>query len=247
MSDVSRNWKLSVAHQQFSLPETLIYYMTKNPPSSKLYNKLIKCCKYFWLKNPVFTLKWMVHYRRLIWQTDEINGFPVRWHSFQTEDMHEKLWINERLAIIDENKSLASSVIPRIYRCDLLDLDLSFQTLSFDEFQVFNSSGSIEKLCLHRTLVKTGDGNVVPIEKFIELLPNLQEFEYRNVTTEDGLHSITSETAANLVAIPHFPRLITFNIYAIPESFNIEAFFAVPKVSFNFMLIQFLFNWKYLF
>ena len=230
MSDVVKDWKLTAFHQKFSLPEALIYYIAKNPPSAKFYEKLIKCCQYFWLKNPIITLDGLSwYYRGKYWGTYKMNGFGER-QRFEIENLNEKLWIYQTLSVRnDQNQFLASSLIPRIYMCNLTRLYLSDQTLSFDELKKFISPDSLECLDLHKTIVKNDNGTVVPMENLIELLPNLQSFQYRNVTTEDGLRTITSETAAKLNAIPHFPR--RFYIFQIPESFDIDAFFSAPKVS----------------
>ena len=151
MPTVSSEWKLSAVHQRFSLPEALVFYMTKNPPSPEVYNKLIKCCKYFWLKNPVITLNSLrrcIHYK--YWKTEKVNGFR-ECQKLQTKNLIEKLWINQDLIICnDRNQFLASLIIPRIYRCDLTYLSFAFQTVSFDEFKVFTSSGSLESLYIRR-------------------------------------------------------------------------------------------------
>ena len=79
--------------------------------------------------------------------------------------------------------------------------------------------------------MKNDDGSIVPIEKLIELSPKLQNFCFINVPGDDGLQMITSETAAKLVALPHFPQFDRFAMIGVPESFDIDAFFAIPKVS----------------
>ena len=232
MSDVVRNWKLSVIQQQFSLPEALIYYIAKNPLSPKLYNKLIKCCKYFWLKHPVLPLNGLYRYDYGgFWKTYKLNGFQG-FQMLKLENFQEKLWIHQEMSVCDHrNRLMASFLIPKIYRCDLNELRLLDQTLSFDELQKLTSSDSMEILCISRTVVKNDDGSIIPIEKLIEVLPKLQLFIYDNVPGEDGLRTITSETAANLNAIPHFPKIESITIKKIPESFDFDAFFAAPKVS----------------
>ena len=207
--------------------------MAKNPPSPEVYNKLIKCCKYFWLKNPVITLNSLGRtIREKYWKTNKMNGFR-NCQKLQTENMVEKLWIHNQVSISNkENQFMASTIIPKIYRCDLTHLSLSFQSLSFNEFKLFTSSGSLETLRLHKTSVKNDDGSIVPIEKLIELSPKLQSFDCHSVSTvEGGLQTITSETAAKLVALPHFPQMKRFYFFGVPELFDIEAFFATPKVS----------------
>ena len=240
MSDLSRRLETTAVYQRFSLPGNLVFYMSKNSPSPKVYNKLIKCCKYFGSKNSVITLKDLyLRWRSKCWATIQRTGFQES-RNFTIENLNENLWIYRDLTIgKDEDHFLASSLIPKIYRCNLILLSLSFQIISFDEFKKFTSSESLEELYLEKTTVKNDDGSIVPIEKLIELLPNLQELRYYNVSIDDGgLQTITSETAANLVAIPHFPKMKFLYIYEIDESFDIEAFFATPKVNtfmFNYL------------
>ena len=232
MTEFSSDWKLTATRQRFSLPQTLVYYIAKNPPSPEFYNKIIKCCKYFWLKNPVITLNELRHYYNDIGiLRSETTIGSANIINAQLENVVDKLWIHQKLIVGDEQKQLlASSLMPKIYRCDLTSLSLGFQNICFDDFKVFISSGSLEYLGLHKTIVEADDGIIVPIEELIELLPNLQEFVFSNVTTDEGLQTITSKTAANLIAIPNFPKVQIFRLYKIPELFNFEAFFTVPKV-----------------
>ena len=231
-SKVSTEWKLSTIKQRFTLPEALVFYMAKNPPSPEVYHKLIRCCKYFWLKNPVIALKDLYRHRHgKYWKTIKINGFEVN-QTFKVKNLNEKLWIYHQVSIYNEkNQFLASSLAPRIiFRCDLTSLGLGCQSLSFDEFQKVTSSFSFKSLFLKKTMIKNSDGTVVAIEKIIQSLPNLRTFYYINVSSEDRQQTITSETAANLIVIPHFPKIKNFTMEKIPESFDIEAFFATPKV-----------------
>ena len=231
MSEISNELTLSVIKQHFSLPAAFVYYMAKNPPSPEVFHKLIRCCKYFWLKNPVITLnQFGLSVYDKNWITDKINGVE-KLQLLKIENVKDKLWIHRDLVIhCKYDDFLASSLIPKIYRCDLVYLRLEYQTLSFDEFKKFTSSGSLKKLELRETTVKNDDGSIVPIEKLIELLPNLLSFDYFNFPGNDGLQTITSETSANLNKIRHFPKMQRFYIYEIPESFDFEAFFATPKV-----------------
>ena len=236
--------KLSAVHQRFSLPEALVYYMAKNPTSPEVYHKLIKCCKYFWLKNSVITLSNLDHsIDDTYWVTHKIYGLEG-FKKLKIENLSEKFWIHQRVSVCDiRNQLIASSLIMKIYRCDLTRLDFTCQTVSFSEFQRFTSSGSLEILYLYKTTVRNDDGTIIPIEKLIELLPRLQRLYYDNVRGDDGRQAITSETAANLNAIPHLPKIKIFTIKNIPESFNIDEFYAVPKVrTFIECLINYLIN-----
>ena len=235
MPDLQERLKSSSIYQRFSLPEALVFYMAQNPLSPKLYHKLIRCCKYFWLKSSIITLHSLhrpdgsSQYDKF-WKAFKINGFYV-FQKFKIDNVNEKYWFYQKMFIEDKHDQfLASSIVPRIYRCDLIRLELFYQILSFDEFQKFTSSVLLRILYLHKTIVKNEDGTIVPIEKLMKLLPNLQTFYYGNVSGDDGLQTITSETAANLNTNPHFSQMESFYMYGIPESFDIDAFFATPKV-----------------
>ena len=231
MSELSKRLNASSFYQRFSLPEDTIVHIAMNPPSPEVFHKLIKCCKYFWLKNRVITLNGLYRFRNDEYcMTDKINGFE-KIQKFKIENVNKKLWIYRNVYVLGrQNGLMASSIIPRIYRCDVSKLTLEFQSISFEEFRKLTSSGSFKSLYFFATIVKNDDGTIVPIEKLIEFLPKLQKLIYENVHGQDGLQTITSETAAKVVALPHFPKMKRFDIYRIPESFDIEAFFATPKV-----------------
>ena len=236
MPVLSKEWKLSAVYQQFSLPEALVFYIAKNPPSPEVFNKLIKCCKYFWLKNPTITLHdscYSGDYTRPFWLHWGINGFQND-TQFKMGNVNEKLWIYGWLFVFtDQDNFLTSTFIPKIYRCDLTSLDLSFQMITFADFK-FLASDFLLTVNLNETTVKNADGTIVPIEKLIEMVPNLLEFSFVNVRTEEGLQTITSETAAKLVAIKHFRDIDRLSISGIPDSFNIDTFFETPKVSLGY-------------
>ena len=76
MPKISRESKLSAVKQRFTLPEAFVFYVAKNPTSPKVYHKLIRCCKYFWLKNPIITLNSLRRWSNdEYWRTDKINGY----------------------------------------------------------------------------------------------------------------------------------------------------------------------------
>ena len=220
MSELSKRLKASFFCQRFALPEDTIVHIAMNPPSPEVYNKLDKCCKYFWLKKPLITFNGLDH--------GGINGFsPVS--KFNIQNVNDKFWIYRKFSVIDRrNRFLASSIIPKIHRCDVSELTLENQKITFDDFKALTSSGLIEHFRIDNTSMKDKDGVRVPIEKMIELLPKLQKLRYYNDKPSRWIKPPGS--AANLVAIPHFSKIKQFHMHVIPESFNFEELLAAQKV-----------------
>uniref|UniRef100_A0AC34G2F0 Uncharacterized protein n=1 Tax=Panagrolaimus sp. ES5 TaxID=591445 RepID=A0AC34G2F0_9BILA len=45
------------AKQNWSLSDSIIYYMAKNPKNANIYLKLVKSCKHFFVKNPIIIVE----------------------------------------------------------------------------------------------------------------------------------------------------------------------------------------------
>uniref|UniRef100_A0AC34FWQ4 Uncharacterized protein n=1 Tax=Panagrolaimus sp. ES5 TaxID=591445 RepID=A0AC34FWQ4_9BILA len=42
--------------QEWSLPDSFMYYIAMNPKSAEVYQKLVKSCKFFYIKNPILVV-----------------------------------------------------------------------------------------------------------------------------------------------------------------------------------------------
>ena len=108
MSELSKRLKASFFCQRFSLPEDTIVHIAMNPPSPEVYNKLVQCCKYFWLKNRIITFNGLYHHSALGFRENpslsrEINGFrPTVNFSYKIQNVNDKLWIYRQFYVVDQ-------------------------------------------------------------------------------------------------------------------------------------------------
>uniref|UniRef100_A0A914QCK9 BTB domain-containing protein n=1 Tax=Panagrolaimus davidi TaxID=227884 RepID=A0A914QCK9_9BILA len=71
------------------------------------------------------------------------------------------------------------------------------------------------------------NGSIIPLEKILEILPYVKDFEYR--IPDNSSHIITSKTVKELLRMPHFSIIRHFNLSEIPEDFDIESFYGYIK------------------
>uniref|UniRef100_A0A914QXC5 Uncharacterized protein n=1 Tax=Panagrolaimus davidi TaxID=227884 RepID=A0A914QXC5_9BILA len=204
-------------HQNFSMPDSFVFYMAKNPKTWKLYQKMVKTCKFFFVKNPVLVID------------DSLNYHGSQWTIIQTPyDMNQttsKLWIAHGLFVssitaemIDPN--ILNSIIPKLYRCDAWVLSLFEQVIFYHDLPLLTSSAKL--IFFDQVVVKHEDGSNVDVQKIVEIASKATWVIITHPT-------ITSKTMEELLKIPHFPTLRDFSLNRVPELFDIEAFYVHMK------------------
>uniref|UniRef100_A0A914YK29 Uncharacterized protein n=1 Tax=Panagrolaimus superbus TaxID=310955 RepID=A0A914YK29_9BILA len=206
--------------QRFSLTDSIMYYIAKNPKNTEGYQKMVKSCKHFFIKNSILII-FGLRYNQNGWETWIKNG----WKNIDMNRISCKLWITYRIRVYPDNKingTFASSVVPKIYRCDAKCLILYNQIISFNKLMFLCSS--VEHLDLHRVNVKYNDGTQVSFEKLVEGLPQLTKMDFTFATNN------TSKTTFNaLWEISHILNYNYFYLGNIPEDFDIENFHSFLK------------------
>uniref|UniRef100_A0AC34FI50 DUF38 domain-containing protein n=1 Tax=Panagrolaimus sp. ES5 TaxID=591445 RepID=A0AC34FI50_9BILA len=205
-------------HQEWSLPESIIHYMAKNPKNAAVYLKLIRSCKYFFVQNPILVVERLISTWKNVWLVP-INDVEK---NIDFRKLSIKIWITE--SICDLKKTDISSIIPQIHRCDAKELYLAVQELSFKDF--LSLSSHVEKCVLSHVVVKNEDSSIVPSEKLVEVLDKAKSIR---IFDNPGSSSITCDTVKKLIEIPRFSKLDKFELINIPESFDIDAIFAFVK------------------
>uniref|UniRef100_A0A914QEC7 Uncharacterized protein n=1 Tax=Panagrolaimus davidi TaxID=227884 RepID=A0A914QEC7_9BILA len=202
-------------HQQnFSIPDSVIYYIAKNPKTAALYLKMVKTCKYFFITKPILVFyfldtfggKWRVNVKPL-----DITKYDCEY------------WITDVIEVsasefVDENILLP--IIPKLYQCDSESLSLSDQIISFNDLSLIISSA--EEIDLYYVDVKHSDSSDIPLEDIIATAINAKYvYVYRP--------TITPKTMKQLLQIPHFATLDHFGLYGLSEVFDVDAFYSYMK------------------
>ena len=166
----------SVISQRFSLPQSIIFYMAKNPKSGIGLKKLIETCKYFYLKNPVIVAEGIE-----IYESFYVFKFPKGCHSRSATYLNQlpcKFSLTESLEV--RCWSTFDVLYPKLVHCPSLKT-----TMSEDEFIPFEGlkkAGKMKDLrgvfiYFHTgALIKYPNGSVTPDEAVFQLFPTIEEF-----------------------------------------------------------------------
>uniref|UniRef100_A0A914PLG4 DUF38 domain-containing protein n=1 Tax=Panagrolaimus davidi TaxID=227884 RepID=A0A914PLG4_9BILA len=215
-----------VLRQCFSIPLSIVYYMAKNPRSAKVYQKMIRTCKYFFLKNPILVYH-CLHYNKNEWKIcvnqsclGPVEDLVYRKVAMDLKKLESKICVTFTLEISSSTSTFASSLIQKLYRGNVKSLVLKEQRILLEELLFL--SNKLKHVCLHESYVYyPGGKQLVPFEVIIATLPMVQAFciEQTNVICD------LSKTSTELVKIPHFKNLDVFLCRGFDESFDIEKFF----------------------
>uniref|UniRef100_A0A914R6G5 Uncharacterized protein n=1 Tax=Panagrolaimus davidi TaxID=227884 RepID=A0A914R6G5_9BILA len=197
--------------QNFSLPDSVIFYVAKNPKTAELYLKMVKTCKYFFVKNPIIIIPHL-----------DVDGGEYRCGRvpLNLTKYNCKCWITDKIvasAFLCGSKNIFSPVIPKLYQCDAKNLFLYFHVLSFNDLSLLISSA--ERIIFHNVVVKYADSSYVPLEDIVSIAVNAK---YVSVTKP----TITSKTMKEL---PNFTKLRILDLSNLSEVFDIDAFYSYMK------------------
>uniref|UniRef100_A0A914PQ59 Uncharacterized protein n=1 Tax=Panagrolaimus davidi TaxID=227884 RepID=A0A914PQ59_9BILA len=81
------------------------------------------------------------------------------------------LWITQRLQASGDTCLIPFS---KIAVCDVEYLILESQTIALEEFQILAGSGTIAYLPLTNSFIKDENGENIPLEDIIQVLPKLE-------------------------------------------------------------------------
>uniref|UniRef100_A0AC35FQY5 Uncharacterized protein n=1 Tax=Panagrolaimus sp. PS1159 TaxID=55785 RepID=A0AC35FQY5_9BILA len=217
--------------QNWSLPDSVIYYIAKNPSNAKAWQKLIQSCKYYFTKNPVFVIDSLSICWQNMWKAS-LNGFQK---DLAFANLPCKLWIiNEISQPFNECSSKCiSSIVPNIYKCDATILNLAGQIISYNEFLFLSTN--VENIVLDCVTVKNENGTIVPLENLVKVLPKVY---YINIDRSSS--SITSNTVKELLKIPNFSKIDKIVLQDISETFDITMFFEhIKKCKYTKFFLKF--------
>uniref|UniRef100_A0A914PRU7 Uncharacterized protein n=1 Tax=Panagrolaimus davidi TaxID=227884 RepID=A0A914PRU7_9BILA len=226
----------SYYRQNWSFRGSFIHYITQNPSSAKVYQKMIQSCKHFFIKNPIIIVPELYFLRKKGWCTQENRPSRHRLNdrSIYLNELSSKIWITDLLHVWGStpNWSALTSFMPQIYQCDATDISIEKQMFSFNDLMVIASK--CETLYLSNVVIMNNDEvvpeteeycfeNAVSLETLFKALPNVKTFEYD--LPNNSLNIVTTKTVEELLKIPHFLSLDKFVMKDIPETFDIKSFY----------------------
>jgi hypothetical protein len=231
--------------QAFPFRDSLICYITNNPASSNVYQKMIQSFKHFFIKNPIIivpNLFFEEMYTREYkgWYTQGSHSSKDRPNDslVYLNELTTKIWITVSLDVLGSTprRPAVTFSMPQIYQCDATDIYISKQMFSFNDLIVIASK--CEGLYLSSVVITNNDEIVpeteedyyktaVSLEALFKALPNVKTFIY--FLPENSLNIITTKTAQELLKIPHFISLEDFQIREVPEIFDIKSFYGHIK------------------
>uniref|UniRef100_A0A914P4E3 Uncharacterized protein n=1 Tax=Panagrolaimus davidi TaxID=227884 RepID=A0A914P4E3_9BILA len=193
-----------------------------NPTTSALYQKMVQSSKYFYIKNPIIIvtdLSYSVRYGLNLVISRGIGPIPLDMTKLEC-----KFWMIDKFQVYGGRNgkgNILPSIIPTFFRCDIKDLIIYNQNVSYKNW-IFLASNAV-KIDFCNVTVKNEDGSNIATEKLVEAAVNAKEITLaRNLV-------ITSKTVEELIKLPHFRKLNFFQLYQIPETFDIGAFFVYIK------------------
>uniref|UniRef100_A0A914PA28 Uncharacterized protein n=1 Tax=Panagrolaimus davidi TaxID=227884 RepID=A0A914PA28_9BILA len=222
-------FRASCSRQSFSLPESMIYYISRNPLSPKVYQKLVRTCKYFFIKNSILIFH-CLYLEDGNWKTCSIKkcyGRPetckYRKIDCDLRKVQGKIWIHCRLHISSSESNIASSIISKIYNADVKKLHLDGQNITFNDLLFL--SKKLRQIKLYQSYVFYENRVEVPYEIVLANLPIITYFLFKNTNQFYDF----SNTVKEILKIPHFKNLKAFVGFGLNESFDIVTFFEYLK------------------
>uniref|UniRef100_A0AC35GFN0 Uncharacterized protein n=1 Tax=Panagrolaimus sp. PS1159 TaxID=55785 RepID=A0AC35GFN0_9BILA len=137
-------------------------------------------------------------------------------------NVNNPLWITKGIYCYTEDVSLVSSLLSKVIVCDITTLRLLNQIITLNEFKLLISSGNVKTFSFCLSHVEYENGEIVPIDEIMKLIPNVTEFRWYLDTSM--ISTFTSETVRNLIKVVNPLILKTFCLKNIPETFDFNLF-----------------------
>uniref|UniRef100_A0A914P2J0 Uncharacterized protein n=1 Tax=Panagrolaimus davidi TaxID=227884 RepID=A0A914P2J0_9BILA len=167
--------------QNWPFKESLIYYISKNPSSAKVYQKTIQSCKYFFEKNPVLVVSKLKVCKRNVECDICFNDFIECIKNegkccvkIDIAKLSSKIWFCDELDIADGAKNFASVLCSKLYRCEINRLKITNKVILFDDLRLLTASAKEIVLCANK--ITFNDGKPVMLDKILESSPIVTEF-----------------------------------------------------------------------
>uniref|UniRef100_A0A914P5T9 DUF38 domain-containing protein n=1 Tax=Panagrolaimus davidi TaxID=227884 RepID=A0A914P5T9_9BILA len=229
-----RPWPGGPSVQQYcSLPNSMIYYIAKNPTSPKFYQNLVQTCKFFFEKNPVivmanlYTLENGTKYH--ISQNERHECIKNNLECCIKIDLNKlstKIWITQVLSIQKHIQNSIATIVQKTFRFEILYLYVEDNDIIFDDLKVLVSSAKSVFLC--ENSIKYKKGITVMLDKILECLPtNIEIFAFD--FGKKDVSMVNASTMKNILELHNLENLKDFVMHDCPDTLSIENLSAFIK------------------
>uniref|UniRef100_A0A914QBV6 Uncharacterized protein n=1 Tax=Panagrolaimus davidi TaxID=227884 RepID=A0A914QBV6_9BILA len=210
--------------QNWLLPDNIIYYISKNPTSPKVYQKLVQICKFFFEKNPIIIIPYLYRWENSTkWYISQ-NG-RNRLIEIDLNTISTKIWITQEILINKHIENCIATIVQKNFRFEILHLRVFDNDIIFDDLKVLASSA--KRVSLHRNSIKYKNGTTVMFDKILELFPsNIKYFCFR---FRNDVSMINASTMKNILKLQNLENLKCFYLHDCPDTLSVEDLSAFIK------------------
>uniref|UniRef100_A0A914PXU5 Uncharacterized protein n=1 Tax=Panagrolaimus davidi TaxID=227884 RepID=A0A914PXU5_9BILA len=229
-----RAWPGGPSFQQnWSLPNSMIYYIAKNPSSSKIYQKLVHTCKFFFEKNPVIIIKNLDAFQDgTKYHISQNRQHECKKNNYECcikidlNNFSSKLWITRGLNIHKHIKNCIATIVQKNFRYEILRLGVADNDIIFNDLKVLVSFA--KRVFLWRNSIKYKNGTVVMFDKILELFPtNIVSFWF---DFEKDVSMVNDSTMENILKLQNLENLECFYLHECPGTLSVEDLSAFIKI-----------------
>ena len=161
--------------QRFSIPQSILYYVTKDPTSPSLYQKFIQSCKYFYAKNPILVVDEirLVDSTVKIYQGDDTEDLPP-YFILKPHQILCKLWVTLRAEVGNLTDAATEILLQKIFRVN--KFWFYSVVIRLDSILHPKTIQSVKKVDFCNTIPEFADETPMPVENVFEFFPNLEDF-----------------------------------------------------------------------
>uniref|UniRef100_A0A914P944 Uncharacterized protein n=1 Tax=Panagrolaimus davidi TaxID=227884 RepID=A0A914P944_9BILA len=220
--------------QNWSLPNSMIFYIAKNPSSSKVYQKLVQTCKFFFEKNPIIIIENLdtcedsTKYHISQNQNDRVECLENKFECCIKIDLNKlstKIWITQGLFIRKHIENSIATIVQKNFRFEILSLGVDDNDIVFDDLKVLDSFA--KSVLLYQNSIKYKNGTTVMFDKILELFPS--NIKYFCFYFRNDVSMVNASTMKNILKLQNLENLEYFYLFECPDTISAEDLSAFIK------------------
>uniref|UniRef100_A0A914PKJ8 Uncharacterized protein n=1 Tax=Panagrolaimus davidi TaxID=227884 RepID=A0A914PKJ8_9BILA len=210
--------------QNWLLPDSMIFYIAKNPSSSKVYQKLVQTCKFFFEKNPIIIIPYLYRCKNSTKWCISQNGYN-RLIKIDLYTISTKIWITHNLFINKHIENCIATIVQKNFRFEILRLCVYDNDIIFDDLKVLASSA--KRVSLRNNSIKYKNGTIVMLDEILRCFSrNIEYFSFR---FRNDVSMVNASTMKNILKLQNLENLKCFYLHDCPDTLSVEDLSAFIK------------------